>query len=161
MKEKLNCIMVIDDDEPTNFISTMLIEEAGCTKDLHVVESGVTALQFLTDVSSDNNNNKCLPDLIFLDLNMPRINGWEFLEQYKKVVNGRQKKPVVIMLTTSINPDDRLRAESIPELTGYENKPLTADMLRRIVHTYFENGRVKLGTIQKEQRCPVQETADE
>jgi CheY-like chemotaxis protein len=139
MKEKLNCIMVIDDDAPTNFISTMLIEEANCTRHLEIVDSGLKALNYLKNANdgNDEKNNIILPDLIFLDINMPRMNGWEFLDEYKKMKNDYLAKPVIIMLTTSINPDDQQRAEGIPEIAGFENKPLTEEMIQRLINAHF------------------------
>jgi CheY-like chemotaxis protein len=146
MKEKLNCIMVIDDDEATNFMSTMLIEEADCTRHLEIVDSGDKALNYLESASACGRESICplLPDLVFLDINMPRMNGWEFLDEYKKMKNDRLQKMVIIMLTTSLNPDDRLKAESIPEVAGFENKPLTNEMLQRVMQTYFNTGSIKI-----------------
>ncbi len=139
MKEKLNCLMVIDDDAPTNFINTMIIEEANCTRHLEILDSGIKALNYLQKSGKmvDQQNSKILPDIIFLDLNMPRMNGWEFLDEYKKIMNNFCIKPIIIMLTTSINPDDKKRAESILEVAGFENKPLTAEMIQRVVETYL------------------------
>jgi CheY-like chemotaxis protein len=139
MENKLSCIMVIDDDEPTNFISTMLIEEAECTHHLEIVDSGMKALNFLkkatTEVASPG--DFIAPDLIFLDINMPRMNGWEFLTEFRKISNEHVPQPVIIMLTTSLNPDDKQRAENIPEITDFENKPLTKEMIERIIKKYF------------------------
>jgi CheY-like chemotaxis protein len=139
MNKKLNCIMVVDDDEPTNYISTMLIEEANCTRHLEIVDSGMDALNYLENTTGDENVKNLLipPDLLFLDINMPRMNGWEFLDEYKKLKNARLVKTVIIMLTTSLNPVDKLRAESIPEVAGFESKPLTAEMIRRVIKTYL------------------------
>ena len=144
MKSKLNCIMVIDDDEPTNFISAMIIEEAHCTKHLQVVESGSKALSYLQTALESNNDDTFFitPDLVFLDINMPRMNGWEFLAEYRKLKNDNQAKTVIIMLTTSLNPDDKLRAEGIPEVAGFENKPLTAEMIERVVANYLKVDKV-------------------
>lgn len=139
MIEKLNCIMVIDDDEPTNFISKMIIEEADCTQHLQVIESGTKALNYLEKAMAFTVEDNCfiMPDLLFLDINMPRMNGWEFLEEYRKLKNEHHPKIVIIMLTTSLSPDDKLKAESIPEVAGFENKPITTEMIQRVVNTHF------------------------
>lgn len=139
MKEKLNCLMVIDDDGPTNFINNIIIEEACCTNHLEIVDSGIKALRYLRKSYEveQQQNSLVQPDLIFLDINMPCMNGWEFLDEYKKINNNLFKKPVIIMLTTSINPDDKQRAESIPEVAGFENKPLTEEMIQRIIKTHL------------------------
>lgn len=132
--------MIIDDDEPTNFISKILFEEADCTRHLEVLNSGLKALDYFTNNKPGENKlcNFKMPDLVFLDINMPCMNGWEFLEEYKKIKNRHLEKPVIILLTTSLNPDDRLRAENNPEVSGFESKPLTAEIIKRIVKTHFD-----------------------
>lgn len=132
--------MLIDDDEPTNFISEMVIEEANCTSHLEIVDSGVKALNYLQKAGDCQNKKGSIiqPDLVFLDINMPRMNGWEFLDEYKKLNNSCQLKPVIIMFTTSLSPDDRQRAEGIPEVAGFENKLLTEEMIHRVIKTYFD-----------------------
>ena len=144
MKQKLNCIMLIDDDEPTNFLSSMLIEEAECAKKIKVVQSGQKALEYLKNSSLDDltpGNDEEKPDLIFLDINMPAMNGWEFLENYKKLKKEQQSKMVIIMLTTSLNPEDKLKAEHMPEVSGFENKPLTPEIIDRVLKKYFDVAR--------------------
>jgi CheY-like chemotaxis protein len=141
MKKKLNCILIIDDDEPTNFISNMLIEEAGCTEHIRVVQSGQTALNYLlnSECSGFPNKNFPCPDLIFLDINMPAMNGWEFLHKYNELKNGKKSEIKIIMLTTSLNPDDRLKVKEMIEVSDLESKPLTKEKLNRILKKYFSD----------------------
>ncbi|MEO6548963.1 MAG: response regulator [Ferruginibacter sp.] len=144
MNDKLNCIMVIDDDEPTNFLNTLLIEEANCTKHLEIVESGLKALNYFENIQVAEENECILPDLVFLDINMPCMNGWEFLEEYKHLDKEEMKQPVIIMLTTSLDPEDRLKAANIPEVAGFENKPLTTEMINRIINKYFTQSSTRI-----------------
>ena len=83
-------------------------------------------------------------DLIFLDINMPSMDGWEFLEKYKELKKENSAQIIIIMLTTSLNPDDVLRAYQMPEISGFENKPLTTEKIDRIVKKYFGNVEVKI-----------------
>src|SRR5215210_127393 len=101
MKQKLNCIMLIDDDEPTNFLSSMIIEEANCTEHIQIADNGERAVSYLVNSEKLGYNSKeCpWPDLIFLDINMPAMNGWEFLDKYNQLGKERQSN-VIIMLTT-------------------------------------------------------------
>ncbi len=138
MKQKLNCILVIDDDEPTNFFTQMILEESDCANNIRIVQSGQEALHYLA--KSAAGENKALypsPDLIFLDINMPAMDGWEFLGEYKKI--SMESRVIVVMLTTSLFPEDKIRAESMPEISGFEHKPLTAEKLAAVLEKYFSN----------------------
>ena len=131
MKRKLKSILLIDDDEPTNFFSSLLLEDADCAENIQIAESGQRALRLL------NSDVLPTPDLIFLDINMPAMDGWEFLEKYKQLPKEHQSKIVIIMLTTSLNPDDREKASKIKEISGFETKPLTPELIDSVLLKYF------------------------
>ena len=130
MSIQLDCILLIDDDEPTNFLNKMTLEQAGCTRQIQIAQSGQEALDFLS-------GGMPRPDLIFLDINMPAMDGWEFLERYRNLPPARKADIVLIMLTTSLNPDDELRTRAIPEVSGFENKPLGQGQLESLLRKYF------------------------
>jgi CheY-like chemotaxis protein len=139
MKNKLNCVLLIDDDEPTNFLNEMVVRNAGCSQHIEIASSGKRALLYLTQSCgfTDGQAEYPCPDLIFLDVNMPAMNGWEFLGKYNDLEKGHRKNIRIIMLTTSINPDDQLKAKEIPDVAGFESKPLTTGKLKRILEKYF------------------------
>jgi CheY-like chemotaxis protein len=139
MKPKLKCVMVIDDDEPTNFFNHMLVEKSGCAEHIKVIQSGQEALEYLSQTTNDSSTENDLPspDLIFLDINMPAMNGWEFLEKYKKLSKEQKANIVVVMLTTSLFPEDKLKASELPEISDFENKPLTAEKLDKVLRKHF------------------------
>jgi CheY-like chemotaxis protein len=132
MSIQLNCILLIDDDEPTNFLNKLTLEQAGCTRQIRVAQSGQEALNYLQEAP-------IRPDLIFLDINMPAMDGWEFLERYRSLPDARKADIVLIMLTTSLNPDDEIRTRAIPEVSGFENKPLSQEQLNNLLKKYFSN----------------------
>lgn len=130
MKKKIPCVMLIDDDDDDNFFHQMVLKEVDVANRIEVAESGLEALDYLK-------NGREIPELIFLDINMPKMNGWEFLYEYKKLDIHHKAKVVIIMLTTSLNPADEEKANTIPEISGFRNKPLDNKMLKEIVHEFF------------------------
>ncbi len=122
MKSQLENILLIDDDMTVNFMHSFLIESETITRSLSIAESAELALK---KVSEER------PDLILLDLNMPKTNGWEFLAQYKKLIPASLRSRIVV-LSSSANPDDKLRAENSPDIAGFYSKPLTKEMLIEI-----------------------------
>lgn len=135
MKQKLNCILLIDDDEPTNFLNKMVIEEVNCTSRIEIVQSAREALVYLTNASPNGDFPR--PDLVFLDINMPAMDGWEFLTRYNQLPGDQKAKIIVVMLTTSFNPEDELKARRITGVAGFKNKPLTPEVLRELLHQHF------------------------
>jgi CheY-like chemotaxis protein len=136
MGVKLNCILLIDDDEPTNFLNRLTLEQAGCVQEIRVAQSGQEALDYLRSCGEGTGPR---PDLIFLDINMPAMDGWEFLQRYRSLPAACKADIVLIMLTTSLNSDDELRTKAIPEVSGFENKPLSHQRLTLLLERYFRS----------------------
>ena len=134
MKKKLNCILLIDDDETTNYVNSILIERAECAEQIKAVTSGAAALEHLTSVDGDGNHPQ--PDLIFLDINMPVMNGWEFIEEYNKLLPEQRGKVLVYMLSTSNAPEDKDRAAQLGS-DGFMAKPLTISRLMEVLKRHF------------------------
>lgn len=132
MIKKLKCVMLIDDNEDDNYFHQIALRESDVTEKMEVMLSGFEALDYLR-------KNETSPDLILLDINMPKMNGWEFLAEYRKLPSDKKAKTIIIMLSTSLNPEDQERAAKISEISGYETKPLTVEMLFDIMKTYFED----------------------
>lgn len=134
--KKLNCILLIDDDEATNYYNQIIIRKLNCTDKIVVKESGFEALEYLK--SKEEDGNYPCPDLIFLDINMPAMNGWEFLEQYKKLEATQRGRIVVVMLTTSLNPADQEMASRLNEIQDFVNKPLGIELVQNILSKHFK-----------------------
>jgi CheY-like chemotaxis protein len=139
MKRKLNCVLLIDDDEPTNFLNKMIIEETGLVKEVKVAQSALEALDYLSGKGQAGSNEALpAPELIFLDINMPAMDGWEFLEKYEQLSPEQKASIIVVMLTTSFNPEDEQKAEKISYISSYRNKPLTQEILMGILEEHFK-----------------------
>jgi CheY-like chemotaxis protein len=141
MKKKLTCVLIVDDDEPTNYLHHLIIDQASCAHNIKTTYNGQEALEYLTQSGKfqTNDTNYPQPDIIFLDINMPGITGWEFLDKYKSLKNGQKGKTVIIVLTTSPNPDEEEKAKKIPEISAYKHKPFTDKMLDDILKNYFRD----------------------
>lgn len=131
-RARLEEILLVDDSEADNFLHQRVIKKLGCVDRVTVCEDGQEALDYL---SGSDGSPPPRPDLIFLDINMPRIDGWQFLEEYAR--GSGVRCPVIVMLTTSTNPDHRAQAERNDALSAFETKPLTADSLRAVLHRFF------------------------
>ena len=134
MSRKLDYILLIDDDEATNFFNQIVLEEAGVAKQIKIVESGQEALEFL---QTKENGNYPRPELIFLDINMPGMDGWDFLKAYADLSDEYKGNIIVVMLTTSLNPEDKEKANSMPDVTSFQNKPLTQAKIDEIISKHF------------------------
>ena len=137
MKPKLNCILLVDDDEATNFLSNIILEESGTSNHIKTKQTARAALDYLNESAGaiGTKNNLPYPDLIFLDINMPAMDGWEFVEKFRELKHPRNV--VIVMLTTSINPDDKIKALKMPEISSFEHKPLTAEMVQSVFERFF------------------------
>ena len=132
MKKKLNCVLLVDDNEADKYLHTLVLKESIITDNIEIAMDGEEALDFLTSRGKD-----LPPDLIFLDINMPVMDGWTFLEEYEKLDEILKSKVVILMLTTSVNPSDKNRMEQWNGSVDFLNKPLTLEMIDEIMQKYF------------------------
>lgn len=130
-QEKLNRIILIDDDKATNFINKKILTKLECSNEIIVFDDPDNAFNYLTNINSPK------PDLIFLDINMPKMDGWEFVEKLSNDIKTNHLHIPTIILTSSFNPYDREKALLIPEIKELINKPLNKDIVFKILNKYF------------------------
>ena len=140
MEKKLNCVLLIDDDFATNFINKKIVQKANITTHIQVALNGKEAIDYLCNkgkFKSEETLNP-QPELIFLDINMPVMDGWEFINAYKNLIPDEQKKKInIIMLTSSFNPADKAKADTIKEIADYRQKTLNTAILQEIMTKHF------------------------
>jgi CheY-like chemotaxis protein len=132
---KFDCVLLIDDDEATNFYHTIVLEEECTWLDVHAVNSAKEGLDYLRRQGAYANCPE--PDIIFLDINMPGMNGWDFLVEYDSLSKDIHDRAVVTILTTSANPDDREKAAKFPMVKEFVSKPLTPEVFWKVVNENF------------------------
>ncbi len=139
MKKKLNCVLLVDDSATDNFLHKRIIQKADITNHIEIAENGEEALNFLVKKGKweKPESSYCQPELILLDINMPVMDGWQFLEEYNKLEEVQKGKIVIIMLTTSLNPSDKIKAETMLESECFRYKPLTPEVISEIIQIHF------------------------
>ncbi len=136
MDKKLNCILLVDDDKATNFLNKRLLTRMDITQNIQVARNGVEAEEYLRR-SADKEPGFPKPDLIFLDINMPLVNGWEFLNRYESLPSTFKSSILILMLTTSLREVDTDRAKTSPFISGLIYKPLTELEIRKAIVRHF------------------------
>jgi CheY-like chemotaxis protein len=122
----IKTLTLVDDDDVFVFLTTKTIEQTNLVDLIKVFGNGLDALNFLKE---NKNNVDALPEIILLDLSMPIMNGWQFLEEYTKLNPTIGKKITIYICSSSISPDDVTRAKTISEVSDYIIKPITKDKL--------------------------------
>jgi len=124
----IDTILMVDDDEATNFLHEIIITDANSCNNLIIIDDAEKALEML--------KNDLKPNLLFLDINMPKMNGWEFLDLFKQTKKGNDLPLKIIIFSTSLNPRDKEKAQEYKNVS-FMSKPLTGDLVKEIVDEYF------------------------
>lgn len=124
---RYDTVMLIDDNHLDNYFNKSLMEKDRFAKQIVIHEGGKSALDFLCKATEED-----LPDLILLDINMPEMDGFEFLDQFRNLPDPIIKKCRIIMLSTSESFKDLNRANKNRFVCKFLNKPLTEQILLAI-----------------------------
>jgi CheY-like chemotaxis protein len=130
---KIKTVLLIDDDSINNFINARLIRKCNISEDVLVMGNGKEAIVFLKECLE---MDQACPELILLDINMPVMDGFEFLAAFKNLNFINKSDVVIVMLTTSSNPKDIERLNE-SNISGFLNKPLTEAMVRGLMEKKF------------------------
>ena len=132
--QKLTCALLVDDDQTTNYLNQLLLKRLAVTDKLLVALNGQEALKQL-EVHCHEASLEC-PMLILLDVKMPVMNGFEFLEAYAQLSIPNKQAVIIVVLTTSLHPQDVSRLENL-SIAGFLNKPLTREKVDSILQDHF------------------------
>eukprot|EP01136_Pigoraptor_vietnamica_P006778 Opistho-1_new@40131 len=128
---KVKQVLLIDDDLIVNLINTRVIQLTDPDMKVSSVTNGCEALQRLRGIPDSGVN--VFPDLIFIDINMPEMDGWEFLTELKHFPEGSLSNCSFIMLTSSIDLFDIQKAKKNPIVDDYLIKPLNIEMFKSLL----------------------------
>lgn len=122
-------VAIIDDDDIFQFTTKVKFEKLELASEVLIFNDGEEAMDYLhvTDVAD-------LPDILLLDINMPIVDGWDFLEMYSELDSVKRGSMEIHMLSSSINPEDVKRAEDNKFVRDYITKPIRDEDLTKIFH---------------------------
>jgi CheY-like chemotaxis protein len=127
---KYDFIMLLDDDDITNFMNRNLIKVCNFSKEVQVNNKALEALIFVKQLL--DSKSAMYPQVFLIDLNMPVMNGFEFLEQLKKILGNKFNESKIAVLTSSVDPCDKKKVALISQDILFFNKPLTEEILNSI-----------------------------
>ncbi len=134
----LKSILLIDDDEISNLFNKIFISKLDLEVEVDVVFNGAEAIEFLKSMVADGENLILKPCLLLLDIRMPVMDGWEFLEAYDNLLDEETKNQIVIvMLTTSEDEGDTIRAMKNPYIKEIIKKPLSENKFDKLIKKFF------------------------
>lgn len=138
MTNNLN-VCIVDDDAVYQFTMTSILEKLKSFNKILVFSDGEEAIEYLI---SNLDNDKQLPDVIFLDLDMPIMDGFQFMEEYINIKPRVGKKITIYMVSSSVDQRDIDKANSISEISDYIIKPIRPVKLRAIVEELRSAGKL-------------------
>lgn len=120
-------VFIIDDEQISVFLTRGMLALEGFTSGIETFMPALEALQALTERKKEN-----MPDVILLDLNMPVMDGWQFLDTIRAFEPGFMDKSKVYILTSSLDHSDLVKAQNYPAVAGYFNKPISIQDIKKI-----------------------------
>ncbi len=130
--KKIETSCIIDDDPIFIYGTKRIMKEIDFCNDILVFNNGQDAMDGLNELTSQG---KDLPSIIFLDLNMPIMNGWEFLEDFVQIPNNNREKVTVYIISSSVDPRDLERIKNYDVVNNYILKPLSPQDLEEVLES--------------------------
>lgn len=137
--KKIKNICVIDDDKIFQYLTHRVITDTHLVKEIEIFSNGLDAIHFLESVSLDK---KKLPDIILLDLFMPVMDGWAFLNEYVELQSKLAKKIPIYIVSSSIDPIDIQKSKSINSVIDFIVKPMTKEIFLQIMKSQSSEKKI-------------------
>ncbi len=131
-------IAVIDDDSVYQFTASRTLKATDLPHQILQFNNGQEALSFLRNSAT---STQPLPDIIFLDINMPITDGWAFLDEFHELKAQLPKDIKIYMVSSSIDPRDQNRAKSIPDVTDYMEKPISMSQFSEVLLNWGKDSK--------------------
>lgn len=132
----LELVLCIDDDPITLMLCKMVITKSSFSKEIATARNGEEAIHYFDNLNVDFNSNASInqPQLLFLDLNMPVMNGWEFLDSFSAPKYSQFNHTKVVILSSTIDPADLEKSQKYPMVIDFLSKPITKEMLEYLTN---------------------------
>ncbi|WP_108868534.1 response regulator [Aquimarina aquimarini] len=127
--KKAKYFLLVDDSVSTNFFNKAILQKTECVEKVLLARNGKEALDYI--------KSGITPEVIFLDINMPIMDGWEFLEEFERLDKKLKKSVIILMIGAELSREDREKAEKIKEVKEFQEKMLTKEIVCKIVKKYF------------------------
>lgn len=126
----IELLALVDDDDTFVYITKKIIEKTNCVKEIKVFNNGLEAIVYLKE---NKNATYLVPDVIFLDLSMPIMDGWQFLDEFITLDSLNTRKIIIYVCSSSISPYDMTRAKNINVVSDFIIKPITKDKFTNLI----------------------------
>jgi len=137
MSMKIPNLWIIDDDPMSSFYIKRLAELGELANIITIYNTAQGAINYLLH---HRKTTEHLPDIILLDIYMPEVDGWQFLNELKRIEDQLVKRAAIYIISSSNHPRDLSRAETFPVVRSYFQKPVTLEVLKEMVTAFLENG---------------------
>ena len=134
--KKINSILLVEDDSIAAIVCKRTIEINNCAESIVVKENGKEAIKYIIDLIT---NKDVLPEIILLDINMPVMNGWDFLHEFNNLQLAKEQiPPLIFILSSTANPEDFTKATLFNCVKDFIPKPFKKEHLN-LIESYTEN----------------------